>query len=244
MKGKISFTLSLLFLGWLTACVHFSVGYKPPVVPVRLVIHDDGSVSLEGSSEWVTPIGTFSLDTEYVLVDSKNALYLVLRNHKQQTDQVFKIRRDKLVMSLEGNAQIQASSNKIIIDVTNANVQEVRFLSDDEKELLSPTDVVINYWAYVGTKNYQLSWPMLSEGFQERNHNGNIKNYIQGYRSLDLCNVEARNVRLRERWETIATVDARVVYYKGAQCKKYTFSFEHELIWEDGQWKIEHVYYK
>ena len=244
MKGKA------MLLGFLSvvlaACVRFSVGYQPPVVPVRVVVHDDGNITVEGSSEFITPVGTFSIGAEYSLKGGENDLYLVLRDQNRQKDQVFKVRRDKLVMSIEGNIQFQAVANRIIIDVTNAKVHEIRFYQrgGNGKSPLSPVDVVTNYWAYVGTGSYSFAWQMLSSGFQQRNHHGDINNYIQGYKSLDLCNVEAKSVHLREATGAKAVVDAKVVYYKGAQCKQYTFLFTHILIQEDNQWKIEHVYFK
>ena len=232
----------------LSACghvSHVSVGYQPPVVPVRLVVQADGSVSLEGAAEWITPVGTFSIGANYELKEGGgDELFLVLRDRAHQTDEVFKIRRDKFFMSLEGSAQIEASRRKVIIDVTNAQVKTIRFFPRAQVVDLSPEDVVTNYWAYVGSENYHLSWSLLSSGFRNRNHHNEIENYIEGYKALHLCNVEANQVSLVSLENDRAFVNATVIYYKGASCQKYSFKFSHELIKEGGEWKIEHVNFR
>jgi len=59
------------------------VEYKPPFIPAKLVIDNQGNVAIEGEASLVTPVGEFSIGAEYELKREEDSLLVIIRDRKK-----------------------------------------------------------------------------------------------------------------------------------------------------------------
>lgn len=122
------------------------VEYKPPVLPVKLVIQQSG-VSIEGEAEIVTPVGTFSIGAEYTLKHEDDSILVIIRDKKRGTigfDTIYRIHTgiDEFVAIVNGKTTIQIVNRQILIDVTDGNIQSIEF----RKALPSIPETPSSFW--------------------------------------------------------------------------------------------------
>jgi hypothetical protein len=101
------------------------VTYKPPILPVRLVI-DPSGVSIEGDASIVTPIGTFSVGASVPLVES-NEIMVILRDRNRGKDEAYRVHSGRNVSVLtNGRTAITIGADGVVVvDVTDGQVQTV-----------------------------------------------------------------------------------------------------------------------
>jgi len=109
------------------------VAYKPPILPVKLVI-DPSEVSIEGDASIVTPIGTFSVGANVPLVKS-DEIVVILRDRNRGTDQVYSVRSGRSVSVLtNGRTEITIGSDGVVlVDITEGRVQTVEIREPDAR---------------------------------------------------------------------------------------------------------------
>lgn len=59
--------------------VGISASYKPPMLPVKLIIDTKGNVTIKGEASLVTPIGTFSIGADYSVRTTQDSILVILR---------------------------------------------------------------------------------------------------------------------------------------------------------------------
>jgi hypothetical protein len=123
-------TLTVAACGGDASNVQPEIEYKPVILPVKLVVGANG-VNITGESSIVTPVGVFSLNTNYNLMQSQNATYVVIRNRKQHpkpADNVFRVRTggDRLDAVIDGHTEIAVENGRVTIDVTGAKVRVIQ----------------------------------------------------------------------------------------------------------------------
>jgi hypothetical protein len=113
------------------ASVGVSLGYQPPIIPVRFSaafsIEPDGSISFTGGIGIVTDIGTFSADVDFAETAHpvSGETLLVIQHHRGNglVDSVFRIATwEELVVTLNGHIVVAISNHKIVIDVSRGRV--------------------------------------------------------------------------------------------------------------------------
>jgi hypothetical protein len=106
-----------------------------------------------------------------------------------------------------------------------------------------PTDFLFYYWNSVSNKDYEKAWSLLTPSFKEKNHDGDIKNYIAGYKSMGLCRIELSNVEVITQTMFDAILQGKVTYYTGVDCIPYGYTFIHHMIFsiEHYSWQIDAV---
>jgi hypothetical protein len=122
-RFRFLFLLSAILLISLNACV-FQGSYQPLAIPLRVLVNSSGEISLEASTEFVTPLGIFSLgvasdsirffdtvrNTLLIRTNSYDCLYdLRGNNFEIQFEQGLSVRRlqkdsqNNIFLELEGN---------------------------------------------------------------------------------------------------------------------------------------------
>jgi len=114
--------------------------YKPPLLPVRLVIDADGNVYAEGDASIVTPIGEFSIGAE-LPIRQKNSRVIIVRNTKKGT---FKAARIKT--SSEHSSRIDTRA--VIVDVPKSSAKSVQIASSGE--------VIVKQFDYQATPSHTI----------------------------------------------------------------------------------------
>jgi len=114
-----------------TGC-SLSASYKPPYLPVKLVLDSDGNVSIVGEVSIVTFVGEFSIGAEYVLNDDPESIMVIIRNREKGTygvDTIYRVKTNggKFVAVLDGNTIVQVENNQVLIDVSDATVRSIQF---------------------------------------------------------------------------------------------------------------------
>ena len=114
-----------------------SVSYKPPLLPVKLVIDNAGNISVEGEVSIVTFVGEFSIGAEYTLSSKPDSILVIIRDRNKGTrglDTIYRVRTsgDEFTVVLNGETTVQVVNKQVIIDVTNANVKTIEFRRADE----------------------------------------------------------------------------------------------------------------
>lgn len=102
--------------------------YRPPILPVCFTISPKG-IRVSGEASLITPIGVFSLGTEYPLHDlGTNDLALILRNRRTEEDHVYVIRQGRNAqVVVDGHVTMMISTDTVTIDITDAQQVEVRY---------------------------------------------------------------------------------------------------------------------
>jgi hypothetical protein len=96
----------------------------------------------------------------------------------------------------------------------------------------SPVQAVIDYWYYVSTGQFEISWNMLSSDFQERMHDGEFSHYHDFYRGR-FCRIDTNDVHLLQQGDNHATISAEVTYIFGADCSTIReYDFEIHLVYD------------
>jgi hypothetical protein len=131
MNRTFSITLVLLASLIMVGC-RASVGYKPPIVPIRLIVDSERNVSIVGDATLLTPVGSFSIGAEYVLKRDDNSLLVIIRDRKQGNngfDTIYRLRSgpDHFVAVVNGRNTIQVVDRQVMIDVTEGNIESIEF---------------------------------------------------------------------------------------------------------------------
>jgi hypothetical protein len=106
------------------------VGYKPPILPVKLSMDSNGKISISGDKELVTPIGTFSIGATYSLPHNESGtIYVVLRNRRLGDDFIYEVRTGEGEFNavVNGRTVIHVKDDRVTIDVTDAAVETIQF---------------------------------------------------------------------------------------------------------------------
>jgi hypothetical protein len=126
MKQRVAIQASLIcvFILFLVGC-STSFSYKPPILPVKLVIDSTGNISVVGEVSLVTFIGEFSIDAEYTINSEPDSILVIIRNQSRSyhgLDTIYHVRTngDELTVVLNGETTVQVANKQVIIDVTNA----------------------------------------------------------------------------------------------------------------------------
>jgi hypothetical protein len=109
----------------------------------------------------------------------------------------------------------------------------------------SPVDMVYIYWNSISDHNFETAWMILSEGFQDRNHDGYYSEYAQDYVDMNVCQIDTENGTLLEQSGNNAVVYAQVIYYVGSSCTKSEYEFDFYMIYDLNRelWLIDRVMY-
>lgn len=127
---RLALVLPLVML--CVACggnVEPELNYKPPFLPVQLSIGKSG-ISVEGDSQLVTPIGSFSIGARYDLPSANsNSIYVILRNRRTGYDHIFEIRTgtEQFTAVVNGTTSISVSNSQVIIDVSDGKINKIEF---------------------------------------------------------------------------------------------------------------------
>jgi serine/threonine-protein kinase len=90
---------------------------------------------------------------------------------------------------------------------------------------------VLAYWQNVSNHNFEAAWAQLSPEFRKTIHNDNYRDYLQGYRQMELCRIDVSGVNVLQQNDFTAIVQAHLTYYTGAQCYQSEFDFEMWLVY-------------
>lgn len=134
MRKILLVFIFIIILGFMTSCSgNTHVAYQPPFLPVRLVVNDNGLVSVEGDLSLATPVGIFSIGADYSLNKDKEHIFVIIRDRKINFDQIFKIQNsgDELVAVFNGKTVVQITDQQILIDVTDGNIETIEFKQAD-----------------------------------------------------------------------------------------------------------------
>jgi hypothetical protein len=109
-----------------------SVSYKPPLLPVKLVIDNAGNISVVGEVSIVTFIGEFSIGAEYTINSEPDSILVIIRDRNKSShglDTIYRVRSngDELTVVLNGETTVQVANNQVLIDITNADVKSIEF---------------------------------------------------------------------------------------------------------------------
>lgn len=111
------------------------VSFNPYFLPFSLSISKSG-IKIKGSQKFVTPIGVVSLNAskkvwEYDVLGneiSNQDLIISLVDRSNDKEHLFRISGGrKLIVHLSGDIKLEAQDNFISIDISNGNIQEIRF---------------------------------------------------------------------------------------------------------------------
>jgi hypothetical protein len=144
--------LTALVLSVATACAGVEVGYKPPLLPITLVIGTDGEVKVKAGVEFITPIGTFSVDADLIethiyetLEDDPDSVILVVRTRRGTLlhDHVYQVLSQEIIVTLDGHILLAVSRNRILVDASDGQFHTINVrspLSEHEStaELANP----------------------------------------------------------------------------------------------------------
>jgi hypothetical protein len=117
-----------------TAQTKIQIGYRPPLLPIKIVADNTG-VSIEGEASLVTPIGVFSLGVSVPIFQADDALRVIIRDRRNQTDRVYDVKwADTLGVTLNGRNRIAITRNQVILDVSQGGRYELAFNSPREAD--------------------------------------------------------------------------------------------------------------
>ena len=125
---KVALSAALVLLA--TGCIGGGelrpfIAYKPPFLPVKLVI-DVAGVTMEGEASLVTPIGEFSIGAAVPAMRKSDDLRVIVRDRSHAIDRVFDIRWcDTLAVSINGRSNLQISRRVVFLDVSNGGRYEL-----------------------------------------------------------------------------------------------------------------------
>ena len=101
-----------------------NVSYKPPLLPIRLVVNTDGNVYAEAEGSIVTPIGEFSIGAE-LPINEKNSRIMIVRDTQKGTFTATRINLpDEQATGIENPA--------VVIDVPKSKPKNVQINSFGE----------------------------------------------------------------------------------------------------------------
>ncbi|HVO73327.1 MAG TPA: hypothetical protein VMT35_04845 [Ignavibacteriaceae bacterium] len=106
------------------------IEYKPLFIPAKLVLDNQGNVSIKGETSIVTLIGEFSINAQYKLQSEENSIIVILRDRNKGTngfDKIYRIRsnQDEFVAVVNGTTTIQIVNRQVLIDVSNGGVKSI-----------------------------------------------------------------------------------------------------------------------
>ncbi len=116
----------------LSGCSRTTVSYRPPLLPVKLVIDDRGNVSVVGEVSLVTFVGEFSVGAEYTLKSESDTILVIIRDRKKGAhgaDTIYRVQTqgDEFVAILNGKTVVQVTEGQVLIDITGAKVESIEF---------------------------------------------------------------------------------------------------------------------
>lgn len=133
MRQRVAFQILLIgiSISLLSGC-GTSASYRPPFLPVKLVIDSAGNVSVVGGVSIVTFVGEFSIGAEYTIRSEPDSIMLILRDQNKGLhglDTIYRVRTDgdEFVVVLNGETSVQVVNKRVIIDITNADVKSIEF---------------------------------------------------------------------------------------------------------------------
>src|SRR5688500_9609666 len=92
-RNILAFTITGILL--LAACdSSASVGYRPPVLPVKFVLDSSGNISVEGEASIVTFLGEFSIGADYTVNRQPDTIMVILRDRNKGRlgmDQIYRV---------------------------------------------------------------------------------------------------------------------------------------------------------
>jgi hypothetical protein len=133
MKQRATFQILLISIVVLIlAGCSTSVSYKPPLLPVKLVIDNAGNISVVGEVSFVTFIGEFSIGAEYTINSEPDSIIVIVRDQNKSShglDNIYRVRTggDEFTIVLNGETTVQVMNKQVIIDVTNSDVKSIEF---------------------------------------------------------------------------------------------------------------------
>ena len=149
----IALIISVVSLS-VAGCSNLSASYKPPYLPVKLVLDGAGNVSITGDVSIVTFVGEFSIGAQYTLNSDPDSIMVIVRNRKKGGlgfDTIYRVKNNKnrFVAVLDGNTVVQVENNQVLIDITDVTVRSIEFKTTDgivpiveyEKDVIAVTAV-------------------------------------------------------------------------------------------------------
>ncbi len=115
-----------------------------------------------------------------------------------------------------------------------------------ELPLVSPSETVGRYWAYLNDRDFSNGWQLLESSYRERNYRGDYASYAQSFNRMNLCGAQLIAVQKEVIEENAASVVAEVVLERGSECREERFQYD--LILKrrtpDAPWRIRRVQIK
>jgi WD40 repeat protein len=111
------------------------LGYKPPFLPVQFTIDTLGAISASGDASVTTPLGQFSIGGSVALETDDESLLLIIRDRRHdpgKTDTVYRIPTNgaEVKVVLDGKTTVEVTSKRMVVDVTDGNVQAITVTGD------------------------------------------------------------------------------------------------------------------
>lgn len=79
-------------------------------------------------------------------------------------------------------------------------------------DIVSPADVITNYWILVGDREYQDAWQLLSPNFRSERHDNDYQDYVDGHVESNYCDITVPSSTVQSESGANATVYATVNY--------------------------------
>jgi hypothetical protein len=137
-----------------------SAGYQPPFLPFAIPIDSAGNISVRGELSAETPVGTFFLESDISknLAPVADTTQLIIEHRKgtRIVYSVFRIRGQRIDVSLDGDVQLQVTNHRVFVNATKANVQSL-VISQPGGTLLANT-CLVGTWHDNGGSGGSFSW--------------------------------------------------------------------------------------
>ena len=144
---SFSLTITLLLIGLSTVVSSCGsrgsghVSYQPTFIPLKIIVNSNGDVTVDASTDIVTPIGIFGIGAGVELNPDEDSINVIVQDRNKGTETVYKVKTKgtPFVATYDGVTTLRVTSDKIVIDVTERRNSEIAVRPMKPTESSAPT---------------------------------------------------------------------------------------------------------
>jgi hypothetical protein len=140
------------------------IGYSPPFLPIKITVDTHGDISIHGSANIVTPIGTFSVGMNVTKgMQSQPGETLLIIRHRENgstVDTVYAVQDQQIAVVMNGRVALTVTNGRVFVDASKAQVLSITISSTATPSPSSPPTVAgQSYSDPLTSADHSSGWP-------------------------------------------------------------------------------------